>query len=231
MGLCKRTIQDDFVVSGPFKLFKDQLIHTGTCLHQGCSDDRYGAAVLNVSRKPEKTAWKLQCTGLHATRKGSSCTRTFLVKYPPHTCKTVYQNNNIPAAFKVGTDMCKCHFDQLYMIFHALITTAGENLRRHGAAEIGDFLRPFINQQNNDPGPGITRMDGLCHMFQERGLPCLGWGDNQAPCSFTNRCHKINNPHACFTRGGQVKPFARVYCGKRFVWPSVMKGHRRKFGD
>ena len=110
------------------------------------------------------------------------------------------------------------------MLVQLLIATAGKDLRLHGTTKVGNFFRSFINQQNDDPGLGIVRMDRLCYLLQKPCLSRLGRGDYQSPCPFTHGRHKINNPHARFTRSCQMESFARVYCGQSFIGLSGMKG-------
>ena len=62
------------------------------------------------------------------------------------------------------------HFGHLHMAGRRLVEGGRDHLADHGALHVGDFFRPFVNQQNDQVNAGVIGRNRLGDILQNDGL-------------------------------------------------------------
>ena len=75
---------------------------------------------------------------------------------------------------------------------------------------ICDFLRPLIDEKDQDMNLRVIFLNGMCHALQKRCLTCFWRRDDHTSLSLADRRHQIKDPHGhvlfgCF----QAEPLIR----------------------
>ena len=69
-------------------------------------------------------------------------------------------------------------------------------MRRNIATEIRHFFRALINEQGNELNFRVIMFDSKGDVLQENGLASLGWSNDQAAGSESDRAEHVDEP-AC----------------------------------
>ncbi len=83
--------------------------------------------------------------------------------------------------------------------------------RRTAALEIGDFLRTFIHQKDDELDVGIIFHHRIGNMLEQRGFARARRSDDKAALPFSNGRHEVNHAGGIAIRNGfQFDPFQRA---------------------
>ena len=85
------------------------------------------------------------------------------------------------------------HVGDLYVPAGRFIKGAGNDFTLYRACHLGDLLRPFVNQQDNQIAFRMVGSNRLRHILQQHGLAGLWRRYNQATLTFSQRCDQIND--------------------------------------
>jgi len=76
-----------------------------------------------------------------------------------------------------------------------LIVAAEDDFAVYGAAHVGDFLGPLVDEQDHHVDVGMVGGDAGGHLLQEHRLAGSRRGDDEAPLAQSDGGHEVHNAH------------------------------------
>ena len=90
------------------------------------------------------------------------------------------------------------------MAVKVFVIAGRKHVRGYVAAEVGDFFRALINEQRNQLNLWVIMFDSKGDVLQENGLASLGWSNDQAAGSESDRAEHVDEP-ACWWTATMLK--------------------------
>ena len=85
------------------------------------------------------------------------------------------------------------HFSDLHVTRSGFIKGGGDNLTLHRTLHIGNFLGPFVDQQNDQEHLRMVFGDGAGNILQQHGFTCPRWRNNQRTLALTLRADNVDD--------------------------------------
>ena len=81
-----------------------------------------------------------------------------------------------------------------HVAFDVAVEAAGDDLAVDGAAHVGDFFGPLVDQQHDQLDVGVVRGDRLADVLQQDRLAGSRRGDDQGPLALAQRRQQVHHP-------------------------------------
>ena len=169
------------------------------------------AAILDVAGGSEEPLRPLERVRIETARQDLAAGRGDRVVGTGQTGDAVQENDDILLVFDQPLGLFEHHFSDLRMALGRFVECRADDFSLHLPLPIGDFLRPFVDQQHDqchflvvlENGPG----DGL----QQHRLSGPGGRDDQPALAFPDRRREIHDAGAIFfTVELQLNAFFRI---------------------
>ena len=204
-----------FHISGPFELFKYYIIHTAACIYQRCRHDCQTSTLFNVSRRSEEPFGPLQGIAVHAARQNLSACGNDCVIGACQACNAVEEDDHIAFVFDKSLGFFHYHFCNLDMAGSRFVECGADNLPVYRTLHIGNFLRPLINQKNNQNNLGMVLRNRVGNRLKQHCFARSRRGDDQPALAFPDGRQHIHHSsrkvvRSCF----QLQMLVRIQRGQ-----------------
>src|SRR5574343_1156603 len=183
----------DLHVAGALEFFIDHIVHAAAGVDQGGSDNRQGAAFLDVTGRTEEALRLLQGIGIHTARQHLAGSRLDSVVGTGKTGDRIEQNHHILLVLDQALGFLNHHLGDLYVTYGWFVKGRGNHFAAHGALHFGHFFRTFIDQQYDQYHIRVAGGTGVRNVLQHDRLTGFRRGDQQTTLSLTDWRHHVDD--------------------------------------
>ena len=108
----------------------------------------------------------------------------------------VEQDADVVSTFDHAPGLFEHDFGNLHMAVGGLVKRGGDDLRIDTPLHVGDFLRTFVDEQDDQVDLWVVEADGVRHILQQGGLSRLGLGNNHATLALSNGGEEVHQSRA-----------------------------------
>src|SRR5882724_2100494 len=217
-------IKDHLHVAGAFEFLEDQLIHSTSGFDERSRDNGERARFLGVARGGEKFSRSFHGASVDTAAHGSAATAHGVVKRPSCSGDRVEQNENVLAGFDETLGALDRELRDPRVTFDIAVVRAGHDLGlRTGTAEIGDFLRTLVDEEDDQVHLRMVLHDGIRDVVEQRRLAGARRRNNQTALAHAERRHQIHDPRRVAIRHRlELDLPVRIDRRQLFEWPQPL---------
>ena len=143
---------------------------------------------------------------IHAARHGATRTAVAarIVERASQTGEAVQKHHDIAASLHHALGTLDGKLSERQVAVQVFVIAGRQHMRGHVAAEVGDFFRSLINEQGNELNFRVIMLDSKGDVLQENGLASLGWSNDQAAGTESDRAEHVDEP-ACWWTATMLK--------------------------
>ena len=109
--------------------------------------------------------------------------------------------------------MARCRF----------VESGGNDLPLYRTLHVGDFLGPFVDQQDDQIALWVVLFDAIGDVLQQHGLTGARRGDDQRTLTLTDGRHEVDDPRGAVFDSGVVDLHRQTLVGVE--WRQVLKSN------
>ena len=143
---------------------------------------------------------------IHAARHGATRTAVAarIVERASQTGEAVQKHHDIAASLHHALGALDGKLSERQVAVKIFVIARGKDMRRNIATEIRHFFGALINEQGNELNFRVIMLDSKGDVLQENGLASLGWSNDQAAGTESDRAEHVDEP-ACWWTATMLK--------------------------
>jgi hypothetical protein len=201
-------------VAGALELLKDHLVHARAGVGQRRRQDRQRPALLELAGRAEQALGPVQRPRGDAARHDLAPGRRQGVAGAGQAGQRIQQEDDVGSRRDEARRMVHDILGGPAMLGRLLVEGGTDHFDRrpaHLLAHVGDFLRPLVEEQDEEPALGMIAEDGVGDLLKQHGLAGARRGDDQAALPLADRRQQVDDTRVQLGgRGFQHQAAARV---------------------
>ena len=189
---CEGAVEAQFHVSGAFKLFEDDVVHSVLRFDEGRGDDGEASAFGGVACGAEELfgfdeRFCVEAAGHNPTFSGLE-----VIVTAGEAGNRVEEDDDGFVEFNEALSAVEDHLGHLGVALRIFVEGGAVDFCVYGTSEVSDFFGTFVDEENDEGCFWVVFDDGLRDVFEKDRLSCTRRCDDEGALSFAERCYEID---------------------------------------
>ncbi|OQA09054.1 MAG: hypothetical protein BWY66_00738 [bacterium ADurb.Bin374] len=182
-------------VAGALELLEDDFVHLRAGVDQRRGDNRQAAAPLDLAGRAQEPLGLVEGERVDSAGEGLAGRGDRDVVGAGQARDRVEQDHDVAPKLDVPLRLFQEQLGNLYMVADMLVECRCDDFGIDRTAHVGDFFRPFVDQQDQHQNFGMVRDDRVGELLEQDRLARFRRSDDQAALTFSDGADEIEDSH------------------------------------